>query len=385
MISLHEPTLMGNEKKYLNECISSNWISTSGRFINLFEKKVCQYTKSKYAVAVNSGTSALHLSLLLSNIKPGDEVIVPTISFIAPINAINYCRANPIFMDVDKFLNIDISKTITFLENETFTKKKFTYNKKTKKKISAIIVVHVFGNLVNLKQLIKICKKKNINLIEDAAESFGSYYKNFKDTKHAGTIGKFGCLSFNGNKTITCGGGGVILTQKKELADKARYLATQAKNKPVEFVHNNIGYNYRMTNLHAAIGVGQIENINKVLKNKKKIFQLYVDKISKINGISMILHPNYCSANNWINLIQLNKIKYKKNIKQLIKIFSTNKIQVRPIWFLNHLQKPYVNCQRYNIINAQKFLDSVLCLPSSTSLNNIKINKIVNILKKYEI
>ena len=140
MISLHEPTLMGNEKKYLNECISSNWISTSGRFINLFEKKVCQYTKSKYAVAVNSGTSALHLSLLLSNIKPGDEVIVPTISFIAPINAINYCRANPIFMDVDKFLNIDISKTITFLENETFTKKKFTYNKKTKKKFPQLLL-----------------------------------------------------------------------------------------------------------------------------------------------------------------------------------------------------------------------------------------------------
>jgi len=384
MISLHEPTLMGNEKKYLNECISSNWISTSGKFINLFEKKICEFTKSKFAVAVNSGTSALHISLLLSNVKPGDEVIVPTVSFIAPINTINYCKASPIFMDVDQFMNIDINKTIAFLENETITKKNFTYNKKTKKKISAIIIVNVFGNLVNLKQLIKICKKKKIDLIEDSAESFGSYYKNFKNIKHAGTIGKFGCLSFNGNKTITCGGGGVILTQKKELADKARYLSTQAKNNPIEFVHNNIGYNYRMTNLHAAIGVAQIENISKVLKNKKKIFEIYIKKISKIKGLSMIMHPNYCNANHWINLIKIDKKKYKKNIKQLIKIFTKSRIQVRPVWYLNHLQKPYMYFQKYKIINAQKFLDSVLCLPSSTSLNNAKINKIVSILKKYE-
>ena len=221
-------------------------------------------------------------------------------------------------------------------------------------------------------------------MIEDSAESFGSYYKNFKNIKHAGTIGKFGCLSFNGNKTITCGGGGVILTQKKELADKARYLSTQAKNNPIEFVHNNIGYNYRMTNLHAAIGVAQIENISKVLKNKKKIFEIYIKKISKIKGLSMIMHPNYCNANHWINLIKIDKKKYKKNIKQLIKIFTKSRIQVRPVWYLNHLQKPYMYFQKYKIINAQKFLDSVLCLPSSTSLNNAKINKIVSILKKYE-
>ena len=160
MISLHEPTLIGKEKNYLTQCITTNWIATSGKFIDLFEKKICNYTNSKHAIAVNSGTSALHISLLLSNIKPGDEVIVPTVSFIAPINAINYCKAKPIFMDVDEFLNIDVKKTISFLENETITKKNITYNKKTKKKISAILVVHVFGNLANLKDLISICKKK---------------------------------------------------------------------------------------------------------------------------------------------------------------------------------------------------------------------------------
>ena len=271
MILLHEPTLKGNEKKYLSECINTNWISTSGKFINLFEKEICKYTKSKHVVLVNSGTSALHISLLLSNIKSGDEVIVPTVSFIAPINAVNYCKASPIFIDVDDYLNIDIKKVISFLENETITKNNLTYNKKTKKKISAIIVVHVFGNLVNLKPLINICKKKKIDLIEDAAESFGSYYKNSQKIKHAGTIGKFGCLSFNGNKIITCGGGGAILTQSKVLADKARYLVTQAKNDPVNFVHDNVGYNYKMTNLHAAVGIAQIKNIKKILLNKKKI------------------------------------------------------------------------------------------------------------------
>ena len=384
MISLHEPTLLGNEKKYLQECINSNWISTSGKFIDLFEKKICRFTKSKYAIAVNSGTSALHISLLLSNIKPGNEVIVPTVSFIAPINAINYCRANPIFMDVDSFLNIDIKKTISFLENETITKKNVTYNKKTKKKISAIVVVHVFGNLVNLKPLIKVCKKKNIDLIEDAAESFGSYYENIGNKIHAGTSGKFGCLSFNGNKTITCGGGGVILTQKKKLADKARYLISQAKNNSIEFIHDNVGFNYRMTNLHAAIGVAQIEYLQKILKNKKKINEVYLKKISKIRGISVVTNPIYSKSNNWINLISIDKKKYNKSLKQLIKIFSNNKIQVRPIWFLNHLQKPYKNCQNYKIVNARQLLNKTLCLPSSASLKSSELKKIIDILNRYQ-
>lgn len=385
MILLHEPTLKGNEKKYLSECINTNWISTSGKFINLFEKEICKYTKSKHVVLVNSGTSALHISLLLSNIKSGDEVIVPTVSFIAPINAVNYCKASPIFIDVDDYLNIDIKKVISFLENETITKNNLTYNKKTKKKISAIIVVHVFGNLVNLKPLINICKKKKIDLIEDAAESFGSYYKNSQKIKHAGTIGKFGCLSFNGNKIITCGGGGAILTQSKVLADKARYLVTQAKNDPVNFVHDNVGYNYKMTNLHAAVGIAQIKNIKKILLNKKKIFNFYFKEISKINGVSMILNPKYCNSNNWINLIRIDKEKYKKNVKQLIKIFTIYGIQVRPVWFLNHLQKPYKHYQRYNIIKAKKLLDTVLCVPSSASLKKNQIKKITNLLRNKNI
>ncbi len=382
MILLHEPTLKGNEQKYLQECISSNWISTSGKFINLFEKKVCAYTKAKNAVAVNSGTSALHISLLLSNTKPGDEVIVPTISFIAPINAVTYCKANPIFMDVDEHLNIDVKKTISFLKEKTITKNKVTYNKKTNKRISALIVVHVFGNLTNINPLVKICKEKNIDLIEDAAESFGSYYKNFKKKKHAGTIGKFGCLSFNGNKIISCGGGGMILTKKKKLADKARYLITQAKNDNINFIHNEVGFNYRMSNLHAAVGVSQLEQIDKFLFKKKKIFNEYSKEIKKIEGLSIVKSPKYCEANNWINLIQVEKKKYKKNIKQLINLFTYNNVQVRPVWYPNHLQKPYYKFERYNIRKAMNLVNVTLCLPSSVTLKKSQIKKIVTLLKK---
>lgn len=382
MILLHEPALKGNEQKYLQKCINSNWISTSGKFINLFEKKIRAYTKAKNAVAVNSGTSALHISLLLSNTKPGDEVIVPTISFIAPINAVIYCKASPIFMDVDEHLNVDVKKTISFLKEKTITKNKVTYNKKTNKRISALIVVHVFGNLANIKPLVKICKEKNIDLIEDAAESFGSYYKNFKKKRHAGTIGKFGCLSFNGNKIITCGGGGMILTEKKKLADKARYLITQAKNDKINFIHNEIGYNYRMSNLHAAVGVSQLEQIDRFIFKKKKIFNEYSKEIKKIEGLSIVKSPKYCKANNWINLIQIDKKKYKKNIKQLINLFTHNNIQVRPVWYPNHLQKPYYKFERDNIRQAMNLVNITLCLPSSVTLKKSQIKKIVTLLKK---
>ena len=379
-LGLHSPYLKGNEKKYLNKSVSTNYISTFGPYVEKFEKKLKNFTKSNYVIAVNSGTSALHISLLLSNTKPGDEVIVPTISFIAPINAIIYCKASPIFMDVDEYLNIDVEKTIYFLKKKTITRNKITYNKKTKKRISTLLLVHVFGNLANVKPLIKICKEKNIDIVEDAAESIGSYYKNYKNKKHSGTIGKFGCLSFNGNKLITTGGGGAILTQSKFLSDKARYLANQAKNDSIKFIHNEVGYNYRMSNLHAAVGLGQIEKIKKILLNKKKIYNQYLKNISSIKGIKVLNHPIYCEANNWINLIRINKKSYKKSVKKLIEIFAQNKIQVRPLWFPNHLQKPFRKFQKFQIENAQKVVSSILCLPSSASLKKNQINKIVSLL-----
>lgn len=383
MILLHEPNLKGKEKKNLNECINTNWISTSGKFIDAFEKQICKITNSKYAIAVNSGTSALHISLILSNVKSNDEVIIPTVGFIAPVNAIRYCGANPVFMDVDEYLNIDVKKTIKFIEEETLTKNNITYNKKTNKKISALIVIHIFGNLVDINKLKNICEKKNIKLIEDAAESFGSYYKshNKKKITHAGTIGRFGCLSFNGNKIITTGGGGAILTQNKSLAKKARYLISQAKDDPIYFVHNEVGYNYKMSNLHAAVGLAQINNLKKILNNKKKIYNFYCKEISSIKGLSILDNPKYCHANHWLNLVKLKKNSFRMNRDNLIRHLNNSSIQVRPVWKLNHLQKPFVKFQRYKISNAKKFIDSMICLPSSSNLKMKDLMKIVKLIK----
>ena len=276
MINLHEPKFIGNEKRYLNECLKSGWISTSGTFINKFEEKIKNYTKSRHCVAMKSCTSSLHLALNLVGVKKDDEVITSTISFISPINAIKYNNANPIFMDVDENLNIDEFKTIDFINNETFFKNGFTYNKYTKKRISAIIIIHVFGNAVKFDELFVLSKKRNIKIIEDAAESLGAFFKKGKfKNKHTGTVGDIGCLSFNGNKIITSGGGGSIITNNRKYKEKALYLASQAKNDSINFIHNNIGYNYRISNLHASIGLGQFENINKILKLKKNIHKYY--------------------------------------------------------------------------------------------------------------
>ena len=274
-ISLHSPIFDGKEIQFANNCIKSSWLSSSGKFVKLFEDKVKSFTKSKFAIACVNGTAALQISLRLAGVKNSHEVIVPTITFIAPINAVRYNGANPIFMDCDEYCNIDVKKTIEFINKETFFKKQFTYNKKTKNKISAIIVVHVFGNPVNLEPLIKICKKRNIKIIEDGSESLGSKYVSGKlKNKHTGTVGYLGCLSFNLNKIVTSGGGGMILTNNKKIAKKAKYLTNQAKDDSVNFVHNSIGYNFGLTNIHAAIGYAQLNKLNKVLLQKKNFFTI---------------------------------------------------------------------------------------------------------------
>ena len=267
-LMLHEPHFFGNEIKYLRDCINTKWVSTEGKYVLKFEKLIKNFTRAKYAVALNSGTQALDLSLKLLNIEQNDEVIVPTVTFIAPINCVLYQKAKPIFMDCDDDLNIDIKKTIKFIKNETLFKNGFTINKKTKNKIKGIIIVHVFGNVVDAIKLKKLCNERNLKILEDSSESLGSFYEN---KIHTGLLGDIGCLSFNANKIITTGAGGMIITNNKEYAEKARYLSTQAKDNPFYFIHNEIGYNARLNNLSAAVGVGQIQNIKKIIK-KKRLF-----------------------------------------------------------------------------------------------------------------
>ncbi len=381
MIPLSVPSIQGNEWKYIKECLDTEWVSTAGKYVDLFEQKICEYTGAKYAVACVNGTSALHVSLIIAGIKPGDEVIVPTLTFIAPINTVRYANAEPIFMDADDYYNIDIEKTITFINYETYYKDGNTYNKTTGKMISAIIPVHIFGNAVDIKPLIDICEDRNIKIIEDATESLGTRYANeYLPNQHTGTVGDIGCYSFNGNKIITTGGGGMIVTNNQPYAEKAKYLTTQAKDDTVRYIHNEIGYNYRMNNLQAAMGVAQLEQLDKFIEIKRKNYEIYKKEISNIDGLTVADVPEYCSSNFWFYALQIDKEKYGKDREELMKYLDENGIQTRPVWYLNHLQKPYKENQLYRIEKALELWKKTLNLPCSVGLKRQEINDIHQLL-----
>jgi perosamine synthetase len=379
-IPLSVPSLKGNEWKYVKECIDTEWVSSAGKYVELFEEKIAEYTGSQFAIACVNGTSALQVSLRLAGVEQGDEVIVPALTFIAPVNAIDYNGVSPVFMDADNYYNIDADKTIEFIKHETVFKNGFTYNEKTGKRISAIVIVHVWGNAARLKELVPLCKKRSIAVVEDASESLGSFYKKgkYKD-RHTGTNGMLGCLSFNGNKIITTGGGGMILTDDDKLAEKARYLTTQAKDNPVRYIHDEIGYNFRLTNIQAALGVAQLEQLPVFLKRKRKIFSQYQTALNNIAGLTLADVPDYADNNHWMNLLQIDSEAYGEDRDALMQRLEENGIQTRPVWALNHLQKPYQSCQNYRIEKAIKFVKKSLCLPSSTNLTD---NNIKNVLKQ---
>ena len=392
MINLHEPLLAGNERKYIKNCLDRGWVSSAGKYVDIFEKKIAKYTGAKYAVACVNGTSALQVSLKLVGVKRGDEVIIPSMTFIAPVNAINYNNAKPVFMDCDEYYTIDVNKTIDFINMETHTIKEkisgndltITVNKKTGNRITAIIIVHVFGNAVRLGKLVDLCKKRNIALIEDAAESIGTFYKIDKYKKrHTGTVGIIGCLSFNGNKIITTGAGGMILTDNRQIAKKAKYLTNQAKDDPIYSVHNEVGYNFRLPNILAALGLAQLESLSKNIKKKKIIHEKYKKKINKIRYLSISNTPYYATSNYWLNILEIKKNLSKKELSNIIKHLSKNGIEVRPLWHPNHLQKKYKNCQTYKLKNINNIYRNRLCIPSSAQLTRKQQDFICKKLKNF--
>ncbi len=383
IIPLSVPSIKGNEWKYVKECLDTEWVSSAGKFVDLFEKKMAQYTGARFAVATMNGTAALHISLIIAGVKADDEVIVPSLTFIAPVNVVKYVNANPVFMDADKYFNIDAKKTMAFIENETIYKNGFTYNKKTGQKISAIIPVHVFGNAVWLDELVEICNQRNINIIEDATESLGTRYtKGDYAGKYTGTVGNLGCISFNGNKIITTGGGGMILTDNEEYAKKARYLTTQAKDDEIRYVHNAIGYNHRMTNVLAAIGVAQLERLDEYITIKKNNYEKYKNAINKINGLALANVPEYADNNYWMYGLQIDDNNYPLDRESLMKKMSENKIQTRPVWKPNHLQKPYAECQSYKMENTLKLVEKTLNIPSSVNITDDEIRCVIENLGK---
>jgi perosamine synthetase len=381
VIPLSVPSIQGSEWKYIKECLDAGWVSSVGKYVDLFEQRIAEYTGARHAVACVNGTAALHIALKLAGVRPGDEVIVPTLTFIAPVNAVRYLSADPVFMDCDQYYNIDAGKAVRFLEKETEFRGGFTHNRSTGRRISAIIPVHVFGNAVFLDELTDICRERNIKIVEDAAESLGTRYISGKHAgRHCGTVGTLGCLSFNGNKIITTGGGGMILTDDPELAEKARYLTTQAKDDRVRYVHNEVGYNYRLTNIQAAMGAAQLEQLPKFLKIKKKTYRTYKEGINKIQGLRVAEVPDYANNNHWLTAIQIDRDEYGKDQEELMANLLQNGIESRPVWQLNHLQKPYRDCRSYRIEKALRLSERTLNIPSSVNITGDQIDSVVEAL-----
>ncbi len=373
--SLHEPKMGSDEALYVQKCINTGWLSPSGNFVKNFKKSLNDFTNSDI-VLTNSGTSALHLSLILANVKMNDEVIVPTITFVATINAVLYKGASPIFMDCKKNNpNIDIENVINFLKQNTFIKKKNCINKKSNKRISAIILTHVFGNVLEFSKLKSLCKLKNIKIIEDAAEALGSKFEN---GFAAGIKGDYGILSFNVNKIITSSGGGALFVKNKKDKVLAEQIIKQNKTNDVLFHHSGVGYNYGMSNISAAIGLAQLKKINSILLLKKKINQEY-QRIFKFNEYIDLIDTGKFS-NFWLNAIIIKKnISYLK-LKNILKEIEDRGVQVRPLWYPCHKQVYLRKYEKFNLLNSNILYKKIICLPSSFFLKKrdiVKISKIV--------
>ena len=361
-IPLHEPKFIGNEKKYINECIDSSFVSSVGKYVDIFEEKISRYTGAKYAVATSNGTSALHLSLLLADVNQNDEVITQPLTFVATCNAISYCGAKPIFVDVDReTMGLSAAALKDFFnENTTITLGK-CINKKTGKTIKACIPMHSYGHPCKIEEIRELCDKHNVFLIEDAAESLGSKYKG----RHTGTFGQAGILSFNGNKIITSGGGGCIVTNDKELAKKANHLSTTAKvSHEWKFIHDSIGYNYRMPNLNAALLVAQLENLDNFVTKKRNLAKLYENFFTN-SDYSFLKEPANCESNYWLNTILL---KNKNERDDFLEFSNKNGIMTRPIWRLMNKLEMFNDCQCGDIKNAEYFAERAVNIPSSVNL-----------------
>lgn len=362
-IALHEPCFIGNEKKYLIECIDSGFVSSVGEFVTRFEKALKQKTKAKFVIATNTGTAALHIALLANDINETCEVITQSISFVATANAIAYTGAKPIFLDIDEeTLSLSPKALQDFLENHTYQKNGFTYNKTTHKHIKACVIMHTFGLSADIEKLCEICKNYNIVLVEDGAEALGSTYKN----KALGTFGKCGILSFNGNKIITGGSGGAILCDDENLAKFAKHLSTTAKiPHPYEYDHDLVGYNYRLCNINAAILLAGLEKLDFFLENKRELAQIYKDFFANHKACKFIDESKNSKSNFWLNALCFEN----ENLRNIfLQECLENNIFVRPVWKSLPSLKPFKACQKDKLLVTKNLEKRLVNLPSSVRL-----------------
>lgn len=358
-VSLHAPVFLGNEKKYLLECVDSTFVSSVGMFVDRFEEEVAAFTGAKSAIAVVNGTNALQAALHLAGVKADDEVITQPLTFIATCNAVRYLGAYPVFVDVDRdTLGLSPVSLLTFLEKFGKKENGKTINRETGKNISACVPMHTFGHPVRIKELVEICSEWNIPLVEDAAESIGSYTEN----KHTGLFGVMGILSFNGNKTITTGGGGMIITNNPDLAKRAKHITTTAKvSHPWEFNHDELGYNFRMPNINAALGCAQMEMLEKILVNKRETARIYYNFFKSIPDMDFIFERPGTTCNFWLNSVLL-----KNRFQRDLFLTETNKSGVitRPIWTLMYRLPMYKDCLKIETPNAEYLEERIVNIPS---------------------
>ena len=379
-IPLSIPNFEGNERKYVDDAIEQGWVSTGGAYITRLEKELAKFLHVENVAACQSGTAALHLSLVEAGVKPGDVVIVPPLTFIAAVNPVRYQFATPVFVDCDDSFCLDPIKLRLFCETECIWDNSVLWFNGAQ--VKAVVVVHVFGNMADMESIMDIANTYNIKVVEDATEALGTYYSKGKYAgKFAGTIGHFGAFSFNGNKIITTGGGGSITANNPETVNHLRYLSTQAKNDPHYYIHDEVGYNYRMTNLQAALGVAQMEELPEFLNRKQRNYDIYKKQFEGFEYGEIMPFRDGVVSNKWLYSLKINRNFIKVSMREIISALQNKGIETRAIWGLINEQKPYIEEVTFQLEKAPYYAERILNIPSSTQIKEEEIRYVVDQLK----
>lgn len=380
-IPLSIPNFEGNERKYVDDALDQGWVSTGGAYITKLEKNMADFLHTDNVAACQSGTSALHLSLVEAGVKSGDVVLVPPLTFIAAVNPVKYQFATPVFIDCDDSFCMDPVKLEKFCAEKCyFDGKTLTFKGKA---VKALVVVHVFGNMADMVSILRIAHKYNIKVVEDATEALGTHYtEGSLSGKYAGTIGDFGAYSFNGNKIITTGGGGAVTANDPKVVDHLRYLSTQAKNDPHYYIHDEVGYNYRMTNLQAALGVAQMEELPEFIRRKNSNYDYYCELFENFELGKVIPFRSGIASNRWFYSLEINRDKIKATMREIITALEKRGVQTRAIWGLINEQIPYLGEETFELEKAPYYADRILNFPSSTQITQEEVEYVVEQIKE---
>jgi perosamine synthetase len=374
-IPLAVPEIRGNAWEYVKNCLDTGWVSSVGSYVERFENMVAAQAGTKYAVATASGTSALHVALLVAGVQPDDEVLVSTLTFIAPVNAIRYVGAFPVFIDAEpEYWQIDPARVLEFIEGNCNWINGVLRNRNTGRRVSAILPVHVLGHPVDLDPILEIARKYGLKVIEDSTEALGAAYRG----KSPGSLGDIGCFSFNGNKIITTGGGGIIVTDREDWAKKAKYLTTQAKDDPVEYVHGEIGFNYRLTNIAAALGCAQMEQLPRYVGKKREIARRYQQGLAGVSGLELMAEAPWAESTYWLYTVLVNSDAFGMNSRQLLKTLDSLKIQTRPLWQPIHLSPAHAGDHRVTLPVSEDLVQRGLSLPCSVGLSEAEQDRVIS-------